>query len=568
MGMLPLSGAWEVRGVWGSGPREHDTGKGKRCLFSYPLATPHFGVFPAPRSRQNGGMARMKQDGIASPLVLIVLLLVLGGLAAGTAYLALSSYKGSRVERTVYQAFLAAESALDAFPVAAREAGCGGLAPAAYTLALPGGSPITARYTYSGLVGNRFPETGGVIAVEARASLGGAVARVERSFRITCGILGAVPAALTSRPRVEVRGNAQVIGERFAGSTGLIPRDFPQSALTRVSLPTGQPSLLVPLDGSSFNLTVGDASLIPVGGYIQIPTGGRNKTYRVEARSGNTLTLTPMQPEVGDALLPLAPVGVVEYGVRRVEGNTLTLSNTRGLLVGQRIRVKGSLGTIQSLDHSARTATVVWEPSPPSWTQADEGAPLIPEVVGAASHLNIEVDGNSNVQNGSLPYSPLVSADRDALFQNVFGMSREEFLRLYPPIPASSFSGTLSGYELKVVRGPLNLTGNTRICGEGLLVVIGELTVNGSCDQGFRGLIYVAGDYDQQGNASISGSVVVEGQANIECNAEDCWTNIAGTQAKSQAGKIVFDPLVLYRLRMAAAGSILVTPEAGTWRRK
>jgi len=41
-------------------------------------------------------------------------------------------------------------------------------------------------------------------------------------------------------------------------------------------------------------------------------------------------------------------------------------------------------------------------------------------------------------------------------------------------------------------------------------VVIGDLTVNGTCSSGFQGLVYVAGDYDQQGNSVLTGAVVVD----------------------------------------------------------
>ncbi|WP_018110343.1 hypothetical protein [Thermus igniterrae] len=110
------------------------------------------------------------------------------------------------------------------------------------------------------------------------------------------------------------------------------------------------------------------------------------------------------------------------------------------------------------------------------------------------------------------------------------------------------------------------LTGHNRLCGSGILVVFGNLTVNGSCDQGFQGLIYVAGDYDQQGNAVLTGAVVVEGVAELrDCNGNDCWTQIAGTG--QGGGKIVYDPMVLQRLRVASQAGASVVAKAGTWRR-
>jgi hypothetical protein len=160
-----------------------------------------------------------------------------------------------------------------------------------------------------------------------------------------------------------------------------------------------------------------------------------------------------------------------------------------------------------------------------------------------------------------------VPSDPDALFQRTFGLTKEEFLERFPPQPANTFNGTLSGWELKVVRGPLLLAGSRHLCGRGILVVIGDLTVNGTCLQGFQGLVYVMGDYDQQGNSVLTGAVVVEGVADLRaCRGEECDTKIAGTG--QGRGKIAYDPVVLLKLRFASQGLVSVKPVAGTWRRR
>ena len=271
------------------------------------------------------------RKGIATPITLVVLTVVFVSLLAATSYMALGALKGNATERAVYQAFLISESGLDALPVLLKSAGCGGTAPTTYTLQPQGGPSIQASYVYrEGTTQQdsvpKLPQTGGTLTVEAVAEYGGAKARVERSFQISCGILGAIPAALTSRPEVKVRGNAKVIGENFANSTGLLPRDFPTSGLTRVALGTNN-QLLVPPEQNGvrqpFTLSVADASLIPVGGYIQVVTGGTPKTYRVEAKSGNALTLLPMfSPSATDRILPGVNVGLVEYGVKSYDARS------------------------------------------------------------------------------------------------------------------------------------------------------------------------------------------------------------------------------------------------------
>lgn len=507
----------------------------------------------------------MRVRGIATPVTLVVLMVAFVSLLAATSYMALGALKGSATERGVYQAFLVAESALDAFPLLAKSAGCGGAAPASYSLPT-GGSAASATYVYTSGVTEvngqkRLPASGGTLEVQAVAEWGGAKARVAKRFQVGCGIAGAVPAALTSRPRVEVRGNAQVIGQDFTSATGLLE-------VTAVSL-TGTTSLVlqsVLTQQGTFTLPVQDASLIPVGGYVQISTGGTPKTYRVEGKSGNTLTLKPLfTPSLTDVILPSAKVQLVQYGVKSYTSpNTLYLSDARGLLVGQAVRVGSAQATVASVDPATGQVTVNWSGTPP--TSIPEGTPLVAQVVGAASNLSIDTSGQGQVQYGSLPNSPLVPSDPNELFQRVFGMTKADFLSLYPPTSASNFSGTLSNWELKVVQGPLNLTGSSRLCGQGILVVIGNLTVNGSCNSGFQGLIYVAGDYDQQGNAVLTGSVVVEGVANLQaCNGNECWTQIAGTG--QGGGKIVYDPLVMHRLRMATQGAVAIRALTGSWRR-
>jgi hypothetical protein len=374
--------------------------------------------------------------------------------------------------------------------------------------------------------------------------VGGGKAILEQTFRVGCGILGAVPAALTSRPDISVRGNAQVIGQDFAGDSGAYP-------VTRVLLP----GALAPL---SFSLTVADASLIPVGSYVQIPSPTSPKTYQVTGVSGNALTLKPLSPPgLTDAILPGATVSLVPFAVKAYDpaNSTLTLSDARGLLEEQTVRVAGVEARVRSVDPNTNQVRLVWQGTPP--TAIPEGTPLVPQILGAASAGSISTVGNGRISYGQAQRSPLVPSDPNALFQRTFGLTKEEFLERFPPQSADNFNGTLRDWELKVVRGPLRLTGSGSLCGQGILVVIGNLMVNGTCSQGFQGLVYVAGDYDQQGNSVLTGAVVVEGVADL--------TKIAGTG--QGRGKIAYDPMVLLKLRLGSQGLASVRPLAGTWRR-
>jgi len=501
------------------------------------------------------------RKGIATPITLVVLMVVFTSLLAATGYMALGALRGGASERVTYQAFTLAESALEAFPLLVR---CGDNLPSAYTLSVSGGPALSATYSYPNRE-STVPSGGGNIRVQVVAQVGGGKATLEQTFRVGCGIPGAVLAALTSRPRVEVSGNAKIVGFDFAADSG-----FLRVATVRLN---GSLNLLSALDQNTgtFNLDVDDATLIPTGSYLRITTGGTPKTYRVEGKSGNTLTLTPLFTRgLTDVILPGAPVELAPYGVKAYDPstNTLTLSDARGLVKGQKVRVGSFEGVVESVENVQ--VKVSWSGTPP--TSIPEGTPLVAQVLGAASSRTIDTSGGGQILYGSAPSSPMVPTSPDDLFQRVFGMSKEEFRRLYPPVSASSFGGTLQNWEIRSVSGPLNLAGNSALCGKGILVVFGELTVNGTCPQGFQGLVYVAGDYDQQGNADLRGAVVVEGVANLEgCGpqggGDDCWTNIAGTQGRQAGGKIEYDPLVLHRLRVMSQGRASVSPVSGTWRR-
>lgn len=522
----------------------------------------------------------MRPKGFATPVTLVVLTLALVALMAATSQLVLSGLRGVVGEVRSYRALALAESALDAFPVLVQQGECGQTAwPTSYTATLEG-STVSAAYAVnpSGNIAS------GEVTVTATATLGEATARVRRVYTVSCGITGAVPAALTSRPAIRVSGDAQILSETLtATSSGLIPRNFPTGGLT-----TATESKELPTDANNptFTLQVTDAALIPTGGYVQLQVGSGSpppvETFKVESKSGNMLTLKRLGNFATPRTVPNgAKLALVEYGVVSYTGSgnsgTLTLHDARGLVTGQRIAVGNHLGTVTSVNTQTNQVNVNWITNPPSgqgWatsapTSIAEGTPLRAEVLGAASANAITQNGNNATITSSQANSPLVPSQPDELFQRVFGMSKTAFQSLYADrtVSAANFGGNLgNNWELRVVQGNLSLSGNTRICGKGILVVFGNLSVNGSCSSGFQGLIYVVGDYDQQGNATLTGAVVVEGVANLQgCNGEECRTDIAGTGQGD--GKIEYDPIVFLRLKLEGSKKPALAAKAGSWRR-
>ena len=123
------------------------------------------------------------RKGIATPITLVVLMVVFTSLLAATGYMVLGTLRGGASERATYQAFTVAESALEAFPLLVR---CGEnqSLPSAYTLSVSGGPALSATYRYPN--GERTaPSGGGNIRVQAVAQVGGGKATLEQTFRVS-----------------------------------------------------------------------------------------------------------------------------------------------------------------------------------------------------------------------------------------------------------------------------------------------------------------------------------------------------------------------------------------------
>lgn len=252
-------------------------------------------------------------------------------------------------------------------------------------------------------------------------------------------------------------------------------------------------------------------------------------------------------------------------------------------------------GTVQSVNLTSRTVSVNWDSAV---TALPEGTPIRRDVKAVNSGYGItgkDQTGNGVTENDLRlremnPFNPNSNPD---LFTYVMGQTKQEMLNIpgvpgytgWQPVtsPAADFNGRVGidgEPKIQFINGTASLNGNGKeLCGAGVLIVRGNLTVNGTCSAGFSGVVYVMGDYDQQGNSVIKGSVIAEGATQIiagtECvsippsetnpGGNDCDTKIAGTGQGS--GKITFD-----RGALLAAGSLLkppvLEPITGTWRQR
>ncbi|MDZ7704993.1 MAG: hypothetical protein U5L04_10975 [Trueperaceae bacterium] len=483
---------------------------------------------------------------------------------------------GSRVsaadERTSYQALLAAESGIDTLAARAtaekyrgplNETALNGWLNTSGVGTIDFGNGNSAEVVADNVNGNdiTFRSTSDV-----SGSRGTKVVLQEYQARREPPPPIGVPAALTSWPDVTVTGNAAVTGVDGETADGLIPDR------TRTDL--ALPLTLNPSTGSTFSLNVDDTEELVAGEYVQI--GGN--TYRVEAVNGETsvtLTAVPALNQVR-TITDNTAIDIVQYaatsGYDSSSPNTLRVTDTRNYLVGDTIHVGSFEAEITGVN-SDGSLSVSWQGSQPNAVNGfGEGDAVRKDYDGVTSSGGIKDTGAREIENGTDPYSDRVKnpfGAENELFQQTFGMSYEAFEEIYPS--STSVPSSLSG--VTHYRGDLSFQGNESICGSGILIVDGDLRINGTCDEGFSGVIYVKGEYSQQGNSAITGAVVAEGNTNLQT------TRVAGTGGGQGGGgrgggggnegdsKIEFDPVVLYEQgRLLSAWQFETI--AGTWRQR
>lgn len=165
--------------------------------------------------------------------------------------------------------------------------------------------------------------------------------------------------------------------------------------------------------------------------------------------------------------------------------------------------------------------------SPNTSNPIAEGTPIRRYVFGALSAGSISIQGASHVSPGISTNDLLRLPSKASMFETTFGMTEAEFLTLPNLSNSTSSPSIVNG--LTYVNGDWN---GTSICGKGIVVVNGDARINTTCAGGFQGLLYVKGQYNMQGNASIQGAIVVEGHVE---------TRLRGTGND----KVEYDPMVL-----------------------
>ncbi|CAM3681099.1 hypothetical protein DESA109040_19745 [Deinococcus saxicola] len=186
------------------------------------------------------------------------------------------------------------------------------------------------------------------------------------------------------------------------------------------------------------------------------------------------------------------------------------------------------------------------------------GTPLTRYVPGSTSAGTIRGTSSGTVPNsawgGSSTVTPAAIAGNptvkcgDALFAQVFNnYTKAKFYNLVPTVNRLSDTPTTPlkrdiywvGPSTTPSSNSYTLNGNS-LCGSGILVINGNLTMKGTGNQNgstcasnsdgvnppaFNGLIYVIGNFSNQGNSIVKGAMVVEGNVTIDTTA------LAGTMS-------------------------------------
>lgn len=521
-----------------------------------------------------------RTQGFAIVVVLLISLVILMSIVTTASVTTLTTRVTTADERVAYQALLTAESGINSLearirslPTASRYRGpFNDSTPQLKTQSL---AALNAWLNAQGLATLELAEANQAtlsitdlqtspterITVRSTGKLGdrGVKLVLVDFVRFREARLPPVSAALTSWPDIKVSGNAMITGQAGTGASGRI--DNVATATSGFVIGAGTPSPY------SFVLQVDNAALIRVRGYLVI--GGH--TYRVVSREGSALQLATLERATAERIITAGtPVHLIPYAtaveVRSLNATTFKVSDTLGFLVNDAISVGTRQARVTGIDHQRETISVSWVGAPPSDSNPiAEGTPITRAISGATSHGAIAVQGNAAVDNprphNSAISNPFALDPTRTLFYQIFKLTYQDFTALYPTVPSGSFNGVVSG--VRHIRGTLNLTGNSSICGRGVLVVNGDLTINGSCQEGFHGLIYVRGQYRQQGNSTINGAVVAEGRSELGHPSEE--TALAGT-GQGEA-KLAYDPRALLE------ASLLIAPaefslSQGSWRQR
>ncbi len=528
---------------------------------------------------------RRGQEGVALVVVLLFTVVILMIIISTTATMSLGARTGGVNERAAYQALLAAESALNTFPVRMsarlktqplpKRTGNPQSDHAAMNAWLGGLNSYAAGGRQASLAFERLTltATGATFQLAATGNEGNTRKIALQDFelrQVGPGVLRSPRAALTSLPRINATGSADITGQ---ANDGVITRVA--GLATRVSLADRQ-----------FTLPVQDATGLLVGDYVTVG----NTTLRLDRIQGNSLTVTQVLP-AGTAVAANVLTGDVNLMLNAVaqtyatftDPMTLKASNATDFVPGETITVNGRSAAVTGLNADTGEITVDWTGSLP--TSLPEGTQILRDVRAMRSAQSItpkanKLDaytmdsladctgsghGNNQTVTCAGANDPVLRGDPadpyDHFFSDmILGMTDEQI----DAIPLTNASAGPMQNEIRRIRAAdfddVIKNGNS----SGILIVDGDINSNVNGNTVFNGLIYFRGNQGGKfnGNLTVNGAIAVRGGPIEGLTTDDVATDLTGSL------DLNFNAVALRKQLAAVQGYSSLGAVKGTWRQR
>ncbi|GEM49129.1 hypothetical protein [Deinococcus cellulosilyticus] len=550
-----------------------------------------------------------KTAGSSLIIVLLMSLIIMGSVIALISSTSLLTRKGSGYEKLAYSNLLGADAGInsfaarvqlkkytgkvdniDCFVQGTRASNNTSAGTCTYTAQLPSYSLSNGNTVQVEVVA--INNTASSITVRSTSTTSDGTSKVVlQDFLVTRPPTTniSIPAALTSNPSIDLGGNGKIYGAPYDKSSN----SSVLSSANNGILP-GLTTLTTGFNhNSSPTITVADDSYLDTGSFVRVNgytmqvTGkasgytSTNRKYNVTQVPGGVVANGTPSATSGST------VDLVQFAVRSAPTSVtsttarIPISDPTGFYVNDVIYFRSG-STMYSAQVTARgytndadltsgyldikypatavgsTMTGTTAASASAVTAINIGTGISRYVPGASSAGSISGTGSSDLfPSGAAHNSSILSGS--SLFSQTFsGKTKQDVYDLstrydLPPAmvldqvnwvgPSGSATTNSNSYSIN------------DLCGTGILIITGNLTLNGTCNSGFTGLLYVMGDFSNQGNSTINGAVVVEGQVYTS------GTKVKGTMT------INYDPNVfLQRGRHLAVSRISAV--TATWRQQ
>jgi hypothetical protein len=169
-------------------------------------------------------------------------------------------------------------------------------------------------------------------------------------------------------------------------------------------------------------------------------------------------------------------------------------------------------------------------------------------VQGGSSGIGVAYPAGTGIitNKGSVTGNPAQNTTTNAFtLSGVFGVTQQELLSMADVVAddEKGLPDPLPSMSLIVVKGNATFTPQKKLNGSGVLVVLGNLILNPQSDAFFNGVIWVGGQFLMSPPASISGSVIANGNATLAAGNEVCeidYDSAILDQVRLQMGNYLF----------------------------